>query len=430
MGKSDKGSKKENDSQSRDRDLVLTIDKNDKLVKFNKECEKLSGYKKNQILNKILYEKLVPDRYLDKWENMISSSRKEKSIDEFCLPFLTNHGHEIMISWNSFPVKDSQGNVGDIGLVGKIINSWDDLKEIKVDVKHFNEPRIEDIKSFNKIIGDIEKKNLELEKRNIHLESKLNEIKNKKDKKKKNKENLDKVEEEEPNYHTFSLIGKGVYRFSDILGGKKKREEVEAIFKELDQREKWLNKLDSKLTKEKIKVNEQRNEFIKWREKLESLENEIYNREKDIKNKEKIVDEQLNEASKLIIPVEKELEPEEPDEIDTGPDLIDKLSECAAVVQRGIIKHVNESFSELIGYNPYDMVEKSIFDFITPENFSKIENYYLKRLKGGNISSYETVFLTKDNKKVYAEVTSKPTICNGEKAEIVLIKKIDKQISE
>jgi len=421
MGKSDIVLKKGKDADSIERDLVLTIDKNSTIVKFNRECEKLSGYNKNQILHKNLYERLVPDRYLEKWKHVIDSSRKNKLIDEFRLPVLTNHGHEIMIAWNSFPVKNDQGQVADIGLVGKLIKSWYDIKEPEIKIGRTNVSTFNDFKDFDKIIKDLETKNLELGKMNRHLESKISDLKNKKSNKKiKNDESI--------NAHG-SLVGKSVYHFSDFIGGKKKKEEVEAIFKELDQREKWLNKLDSKLTKEKIKVNEQRNEFIKWREKLESLENEIYNREKDISDKEELVDKQLDEASKLIIPLEPEVKTEETN-IDAGPDLIDKLSECAAVVQRGILKHVNQSFSELMGYNLDDIVEKSIFDFITPESFSEIEGYYLKRLKGGNVSSYETVFLTKDNDKIYVEVTSKPTIYNGEKAEIVLFKKVDKQIKE
>ena len=44
-----------------------------------------------------------------------------ESIDDFKLPFLTRHGHEVMIYWSDFPVKNRNGKIGDIGLVGKKI---------------------------------------------------------------------------------------------------------------------------------------------------------------------------------------------------------------------------------------------------------------------------------------------------------------------
>ena len=90
MHKSTKESK-ERDSKSslgREDSLVLSIDRDGKIVKFNKECKQTSGYSKDEILNRQFFDFLIPDRYLKPWKNTLNSVRKNKLIDDFRLPLL------------------------------------------------------------------------------------------------------------------------------------------------------------------------------------------------------------------------------------------------------------------------------------------------------------------------------------------------------
>ena len=103
-------------------------------------------------------------------------------------------------------------------------------------------------------------------------------------------------------------------------------------------------------------------------------------------------------------------------------DVFEKISDSAAIIQRGIFKRVNDSFTNLIGYNADDIINRSLFDFISPEGLIGMEKYYLNRLKGEKISNYETVILSKNNEKIDVEINSKPTFLNREKAEIVVFK--------
>ncbi|UCF12607.1 MAG: PAS domain-containing protein [Thermoplasmatales archaeon] len=103
---------------------------------------------------------------------------------------------------------------------------------------------------------------------------------------------------------------------------------------------------------------------------------------------------------------------------------IDNVLDCAVIVQRGILKQVNNPFIELLGYDINEVIGKSLFNFITPECCLEIEKYYLDRLKGVSSSDYKAVFLTKDNNKLAVKVSTRPTIFNGKKAEIVIIKEL------
>ncbi len=102
----------------------------------------------------------------------------------------------------------------------------------------------------------------------------------------------------------------------------------------------------------------------------------------------------------------------------------DQIQDSAVIIQRGILRHANSSFVDLIGYNVDEIIDKSLFDFIDPDGFVNIERFYLSRLKGEDVSAYKTVILTKGNNKISIEIDTKPTFFNGEKAEIAIVKKL------
>ena len=395
--------------------LVLSIDQDKKIIKFNKECEKIIGYNKNDVLNKQFFDFLVPPRYQKQWKKLFKTMKKEKLIDDFKLPIQTKQGHEIMISWSAFPVKNSDGVIGDIGFVGKLIKTWQDTEEPTI---QDSEKIIEKPNQFIDIeedIKDLAKINYELERRNKELEQELKTLKKQKTKYHTNEDITSETHEHHP-------LGKSLYSLSDIVGGKKKKEELVRIMNELEEKRKLLNERETQLINEKKTINERRNEFCKWREKLETLEEELSKRELSIKQREE------NLKSAILAGSEKSRlnQTSETEELVEPTDFLDSIAESAIVLQRGILKQANESFIDLLGYKNEEVLNKSVFDFVAPEGFQNLESYYLKRIKGENISSYETVLLTKDNYLLNVEISNRPTTYNGEKADIAVIKKLKK----
>ena len=370
-------------------EIVFSIGSNGRITKFNEESEKLSGYSKYDAIGKVFIDFLVPDRYSDQWKDVFDTVKKNKLIDDFNLPLLTKNGHEIMISWSSFPVKDDMGVVRDITFVGKLISSWDDAKEPPVSRASDADRNIGEYDDVYKIFKELEKRNEALEKANKELEEKIKKLKKKK------------------------TSGSGV--FSGFLIGKSKKEEIENELNEIEKRKHLLDELEVKLNEEKRSLNEQRKWFVKWREKLESLEYEIENRRQNLANLNRLADEQVLEADTPVDIGSKDV-------FDVG--YLDDISDGAAIIQRGILKKVNGSFAKLLGYSVDEIVDKSLFDFISPEGFSGLEDYYLHRLKGDSVSSYDTMFLTKDNSKVFVEVETKPVVFDGDKAELAVFRKI------
>lgn len=151
-----------------------------------------------------------------------------------------------------------------------------------------------------------------------------------------------------------------------------------------------------------------------WKEKLLCLESEIEKRRLDLLEHETLLTQQI------FTPLPKEPTPDENSE--TKQQLtVDSIQQSAAVIQRGIIKQINSSFSKLLGYNDKEILEKSLFDFVAPEGLSDIEQYYLQRLKGNKQSTYQTIFSTKSEDSLQATVTLQSTKYNGDSAEIAII---------
>ncbi len=466
--------------------LVLTINSEGRIVKFNKICEQISGYIKDDVVNNNFFDRLIPERYFDLWLEFFDHSQQNKMLHDFKLPFLTKNGHEIMVSWSSFPVKNSQDDKIHIDLVGSIISSWKDYEAPKLSIKKdisVEKPKTKPIfskkvrfgKNNNVIVTKLKSENEELHKQKIILENTLKTFENQKDNnygdiielndslEKKNEllekqlkelqsletnnekklkilnnelekktkileKKLKDSEAQEAHYkeklektikQSNIIVNKGLYSFSELYGGKKRKEELENKINELNERENILNTLEKKLIDDKEKFDQQVEEFSKWREKLESLEGDIEKRRMDLMNQERILLSDITGSDDISV------EETTKEDLKRSYDVFEKIDESAAIIQRGIFKRVNDSFVDLIGYNLNEILNRSLFDFISPEGFSGMEKYYLNRLKGEKISTYSTVILAKDNIKIPVEINSNPTFIEGEKAEIAVFKKSD-----
>ena len=382
----------------RDKNLVISIDKNSNIIKFNNKSEKTTGYLFSDIKNTNFFKSFVSKKFKNKWKETIGNIRQEGSINEFKLPILTSNGYELMFSWNSFPIKNKEGKVNDISLVGEFIDSWDDSNEnLLNNWEEVDKPVYNEVKDSSEI-EKLQIKNQYLIDENNYLKKNL-------------KKYLDIVTIQSSDNKDY--VSSGLYRLSKFVPSKKRKEELEAYIKELNDREKYLNDLEEKFLEEKKEFNNQRIALISWRRKLEEIESEVESRKKWVDSKEKT----------LTIVKEREREKEKIENTGEYESLIKDMSESAVVIQRGILKEANESFASLIGYEIYEILEKSIFDFISPESFNEVEDFYKKRLKGATLNNFNTVFLTKDNEKIEVIVKTQPTILNGDKAEIALIKK-------
>ena len=403
--------------------LVFSIDKNERITKFNDECEKVFGYKKNEVINKFVSDFFIPTRFLNQWKNLFQYSKINKMVDNFKIPFLTKTGKEIIVYWNNFPVKNDKGNVIEIGFVGNLTKSINEFDETlfeypkpqpdKIKVKKLDtKEKIKVDNYVNKVFKKLKQNNEDLLNKNKDLKKKLEYYENQIEDYKKRE---DEFEKQNITHNTK------LHSFPDVFGGKKKRQEFDKIINELDQRKKDLDAFESILLNEKTILNNKMNELKLWREKLELLNNKLEERWNNLINRENLAINYpsfSNDTENVIVNKNKELK--------NDYDYFNQIQDSAVIIHRGILKNVNSLFVDLVGYSADEIINKSFFDFIDPEGFVNVEKFYLNRLKGKDISTYETVLLTKNNDKISIEVINKPSFINGEKVDIAIVKTLKK----
>lgn len=260
-----------------------------------------------------------------------------------------------------------------------------------------------------KFFRQMKSKNEDLLVKNRDLENELKDYEN----------NIELYKEQFDEFKKHKNYKTGDLKSPGIFSGKKKKLEYENIVSELDERKKDLNELESKLLDEKNKINEQMNDFKIWREKLEILNDKLEEKRNDIVKRENLLIQQPSYTN-----IFDEISETKSKKLYDGCEIFDQIQDSAVIIQRGILRHANNSFVNLIGYEAEEIINKSLFDFVDPEGFLNIERFYLSRLKGEDVSSYETVILTKSNNKISIEVNTKPTFFNGEKVEIAIVKKL------
>lgn len=294
-------------------------------------------------------------------------------------------------------------------------------KQILPETQHITQPQqpifqipselLQHYECLHEKIHQLEQKEKQLEEKNHLLEQKLQEyttasnqtipkphLQQAKDKTQKEKISKKKTISFLPN--PFSM--------------KKDKDELQQKIKQLDEKEKQLHEFESQLLHDRKQYNTQIAQMTSWKEKLLSLESEIEKRRMDLLEHETMLTQQMKTPLPQQSIKEKTLEKE-------SQPPFESIQQSAAIIQRGIIKQINNSFSKLLGFKDDEILEKSLFDFVSPEGLSEIEKYYLKRLKGNKESQYQTIFSTKSEDTIKATVRLQSTEYNGDTAEIAII---------
>jgi len=184
--------------------------------------------------------------------------------------------------------------------------------------------------------------------------------------------------------------------------------------------------------KEDIKITQNlMGDLEKKTEKINILSEELEQRRKNLIEDEKLYRNRFSPHTSTIIekkPVVTKVKPiteEKTEEIlDNEPTMLNDFLGSAVVVKRGVLKQVSKPFLELLGYDLGTLLEKNIADFIAPENISEFKKEYTNKLKSKTTSSYDTVFLTKDNKKIHVEITMRPMMRDKKTVDLILIRKL------
>ena len=426
--------------------LFFGVNNRGEIVQFDKKCQNITGYPRDEVLNQKIWDYLIPEAHISKWQHIIDKVMHSEPIENLKLPWKTSNGNEILVTWNSFPLDNKDTTHQTYCFIGQPqppqtpdhqretplqsdnqeqLSTYAEqtqkeshqsycIEKQKSEPQQLNNktqqnqqffkdrpksPNIPEKKyaELEHRLIELEKKDQSLEQKNKQLEKTINNLTNKQSiHKQDNQSDLTKSKNK-----TFTLSSKLKTLFQHHNKKNYIAEELEWI--ELKTHE--LKTKEQQLITKENQIDKKIIELSQWKEKLIELESEITNRYESLQQLEKQHTQQNQKT-----PIQKFTQ-----------ELLEEYTQSVAVLQRGLFKAINTSLTDIFGYSHEELANKSFYDLIAPEGLADIEQFHLDRLKGKKPSKYSTVFLNKEKEKVEVEIQFDPIIFSEQKADLAFI---------
>jgi len=91
--------------------LIVILDSDGRINLFNRKCEELTGYSKNEVIGRVFWEFLVPKRYVEPVRKVFADLLADHLPSSFENPWVTKDGKERIISWSNTNIKNDSGKV-------------------------------------------------------------------------------------------------------------------------------------------------------------------------------------------------------------------------------------------------------------------------------------------------------------------------------
>ncbi len=105
--------------------------------------------------------------------------------------------------------------------------------------------------------------------------------------------------------------------------------------------------------------------------------------------------------------------------------LIESAKDGIVIIKNGSFVYVNPVLAEMAGEKREELIGSPFIKWVHKGEVEKLQNYYKKRLEGEEVPSmYETIFINKDGKPIYAEVNASIIPYEGGLADLVIIRDI------
>lgn len=410
--------------------LFFGINKHGEIVQFDKKCQNITGYHREEVLNKHIIDQLIPDAHLTQWQQLIKKITNNEPIENQQLPWKTSEGNEIMVTWNSFPLDEKNNPQQNYCLTGQLtktpyiqkneptqpLHYFNPITEQKSQTNQYN--KTEDTTKSDKYTNNsetvitlqnkyelleerlkhIEKKDKALINQNTDLKETINQLTQHK--------TIDKQEKSTQQDHHPKRQSPISTKIKKIFGNESIEQDSDANKTEwIQQKTQELHIKEQELTEKENQIEKKILELGEWKEKLIELENEILLRY------EKIL--------QVETPIEKQPEKEPIQQI--TQESLEEYDHSIAILQRGIFKAINSVLSSKFGYSKDEIINKSFYDLIAPEGLADIEQFHLDRLKGKPQTHYSTVLLNKEKERISVMIKFDPIVYNEQKADLLSI---------
>ncbi len=105
--------------------------------------------------------------------------------------------------------------------------------------------------------------------------------------------------------------------------------------------------------------------------------------------------------------------------------LVERANDGIAIVQDSLVKYVNPRLTEMGGYNLEELIGTHFAEYFHPDEMAKAVDRYKRRMAGQDVPAiYETILKNRDGDKLFVEVNAGITTYQGRPADLVILRDI------
>lgn len=110
--------------------------------------------------------------------------------------------------------------------------------------------------------------------------------------------------------------------------------------------------------------------------------------------------------------------------------LIEKATDGIVITQNGLLKFSNQAMNEMMQYSTEEIMNKSFYDYVIPEDHALMQKFHKKRMKGEKFNSmYRSHFIRKDGTVITVELNTRTSDYNGSPAAFIVIRNISDRLN-
>lgn len=98
--------------------LMVVVDGDGRVQRFNRACEQLTGWGREEMLGQLVWDRLIPTDEIDKVRQGLSDLKDRKLPDELINDWMTHDGQRRTIEWHNAVLCDDQGDVEHVVSIG------------------------------------------------------------------------------------------------------------------------------------------------------------------------------------------------------------------------------------------------------------------------------------------------------------------------
>jgi len=105
--------------------------------------------------------------------------------------------------------------------------------------------------------------------------------------------------------------------------------------------------------------------------------------------------------------------------------VVELATDGITIIQDGIVKYANPQISHLAGRSINEIIGTSFMNYVFPDELPNIQDRYTRRMAGEELpSSYESILINNEKKKIYVEMNARAIQYEGGIADLVMVRDI------